>query len=141
LPANENGVIITRLDKIASLLEKLLNVLAEISERLENKNGIEKVSRSAEDKDITKYLPKGANLSTLLELPDHLRNPLMALFKLGGKGTAKQVSQKLGISRPQASATLNSLVHLHLLVKKRESKEGRRGADAIFSVPDGKLQK
>jgi uncharacterized membrane protein len=95
-------------------------------------------SRVSEEEEIADYLPKGINVSALLDLPDHLRKPLMTIFKLGGRGTAVQVSEKLGISRPQASSTLNSLVRLHMLAKKREGKEGRRGADAIFLIPEDK---
>jgi uncharacterized membrane protein len=133
------SAIAAQLDKIASLLEKLLGVSAEILNRLKEqaeRGGEAKVR--IEEPEIGEYLPKGVDVSTLLDLPDHLRKPLMALFKLGGRGTAAQVSERIGVSRPQVSATLNTLVRLGLLVKKREGKEGRRGADAIFLVPEGK---
>nr|MDO8133581.1 hypothetical protein [Candidatus Njordarchaeum guaymaensis] len=134
-----NSAIVARLEKIASLLEKLLHVSTEILDRLQ-----EQAQRGAramvgvEEREMGEYLPKGVDVSTLLDLPDHLRKPLMTIFKLGGRGTAAQVSGKIGISRPQASATLNSLVRLRLLVKKRVGREGRRGADAIFLVPEEK---
>jgi len=134
-----NNAVVARLDKIASLLEKLLGVSAEILDRLqEQAERGAKTKVGAEEREIGEYLPKGVDVSTLLDLPDHLRKPLMTIFKLGGRGTAVQVSEKIGISRPQASATLNSLVRLGLLVKKREGREGRRGADAIFLVPEEK---
>jgi DNA-binding transcriptional regulator GbsR (MarR family) len=131
--------ISSRLDKIASVLQNLLEVSHEMLERLEELKEVEiRQSKVIEEEGIADYLPKGINVSTLLDLPDHLRKPLMTIFKLGGRGTAVQVSEKLGMSRPQASSTLNSLVRLRLLSKKREGKEGRRGADAIFMVPENK---
>jgi uncharacterized membrane protein len=127
------------LDKIASVLENLLEVSHEMLDRLERLRTTEiEQSKGSEEEEVADYLPRGINVSTLLDLPDHLRKPLMAIFKLGGRGTAAQVSDKLGMSRPQASSTLNSLVRLHMLMKKREGKEGRRGADAIFMVPEKK---
>jgi uncharacterized membrane protein len=133
------NAILARLDRIAATLEKLLGISLELSQRLAEARGAERsaVKRSEELPQLDS-LPKGVDVSTLLDLPDHLRKPLMTVFKLGGRGTAAQVSDKLGISRPQASATLNSLVRLNLLVKKREGKEGRRGADAIFILPETK---
>lgn len=131
--------ILARLDKIASVLQNLLEVSHEMLERLEELKEVEiQQNKVIEEEGIADYLPKGISVSTLLDLPDHLRKPLMTIFKLGGRGTAVQVSEKLGISRPQASSTLNSLVRLRLLLKKREGKEGRRGADAIFMVPEKK---
>jgi Fic family protein len=119
-------------------LQKLLEVTLELTERLHEMTREERpISKRIEEKALIDSLPEGINVSTLLDLPDHLRKPLMTVFKLGGRGTAAQVSDKLGISRPQASATLNSLVRLNLLVKKREGKEGRRGADAVFILPEG----
>lgn len=134
---NEDRAILARLDKIASVLENLLDVSHEMLDRLEQLKTVEiPQSKASEEEEIADYLPKGINVSALLDLPDHLRKPLMTIFKLGGRGTATQVSEKLGISRPQASSTLNSLVRLHMLAKKREGKEGRRGADAIFMIPE-----
>jgi Fic family protein len=131
--------ILARLDKIASVLQNLLEVSHELLERVEELKEAEiPRSKVVEEEGIAENLPEGIDVSTLLDLPDHLRKPLMAIFKLGGRGTAVQVSEKLGISRPQASSTLNSLVRLRLLSKKREGKEGRRGADAIFMVPEKK---
>jgi Fic family protein len=131
--------VLARLEKIASVLENLLEVSHGILNRLELlRTASIEPSKTKEEEDIADYLPKGINISNLLDLPDHLRKPLMAIFKLGGRGTAVQVSDKLGISRPQASSTLNSLVRLHMLVKKREGKEGRRGADAVFMIPENK---
>jgi DNA-binding transcriptional ArsR family regulator len=133
------SAILARLDKIAATLEKLLEATLVLTNRLQEIMGGEsQVSKRAEEKAILDSLPEGVNVSTLLDLPDHLRKPLMTIFKLGGRGTAVQVSDKLGISRPQASATLNSLVRLNLLAKKREGKEGRRGADAVFILPEAK---
>jgi hypothetical protein len=135
----ENSAILARLDKISSILEKLLSVSGEILERLrvQAEEGAE-TKKEIERTETGETLPAGVDISTLLDLPDHLRKPLMTIFKLGGRGTAAQVSKKIGISRPQASATLNSLVRLGFLVKKREGREGRRGADAIFLVPEEK---
>jgi response regulator of citrate/malate metabolism len=131
--------ILARLDKIASVLQNLLEVSHKMLESLEELKEVEiQQNKAIEEEGIAENLPKGINVSTLLDLPDHLRKPLMTIFKLGGRGTAVQVSEKLGISRPQASSTLNSLVRLRLLLKKREGKEGRRGADAIFMVPEKK---
>ncbi len=131
--------ILARLDRIASVLENLLEVSHEMLGRLQQLGSAEiEQSKAGEEEQIADYLPKGINVSALLDLDDHLRRPLMAIFKLGGKGTAAQVSDKLGISRPQASSTLNSLVRMHLLVKKRVGKEGRKGADAIFMIPENK---
>jgi Fic family protein len=130
--------ILARLDKIVATLEKLLEVSLELTDRLRRIRSEElPVDKGVEEKAVIDTLPAGINVSTLLDLPDHLRKPLMTVFKLGGRGSAAQVSNKLGISRPQASATLNSLVRLKLLVKKRVGKEGRRGADAIFILPEG----
>jgi hypothetical protein len=133
------SAILDRLDKIVATLEKLLEVSLELTDRLQRISGELPVDKGVEEKAVIDSLPSGINVSTLLDLPDHLRKPLMTVFKLGGRGTAAQVSNKLGISRPQASATLNSLVRLKLLVKKRVGKEGRRGADAIFILPEGGL--
>ena len=134
-----DSAVLERLDKILVTLQKLLEVTLELAERIHQMGGGERqVSKGIEEKVLIESLPEGINVSTLLDLPDHLRKPLMTVFKLGGRGTAVQVSEKLGISRPQASATLNSLVRLNLLMKKREGKEGRRGADAIFILPEGK---
>ena len=134
-----DSAVLERLDKILVTLQKLLEVTLELAERIHQMGGGERqVSKVIEEKVLIESLPEGINVSTLLDLPDHLRKPLMTVFKLGGRGTAVQVSEKLGISRPQASATLNSLVRLNLLMKKREGKEGRRGADAIFILPEGK---
>jgi uncharacterized membrane protein len=135
----ENRAILARLDKISSILEKLLGVSAEILERLRVQAGEgAQTKKEIERTETGENLPTGVDISTLLDLPDHLRKPLMTIFKLGGKGTAAQVSEKVGISRPQASATLNNLVRMGLLVKKRVGREGRRGADAIFLVPEEK---
>jgi len=132
-----NSAIVARLDKIAFLMEKLLHVSAEILDRLQEQAQLgARTKAGVEEQGIGEYLPKGVDVSTLLDLPDHLRKPLMTIFKLGGRGTAAQVSEKIGISRPQSSATLNSLVRLGLLTKKRVGREGRRGADAIFQVPE-----
>jgi DNA-binding transcriptional ArsR family regulator len=145
LPASSTGAesdIIARLDRITSLLERLLGISAEILDHVQGQKGPEaKVKRKAEESEADGNLPKGVDISTLLDLPDHLRKPLMMIFKLGGRGTAAEVSEKIGISRPQASATLNSLVRLGFLTKKRQGREGRRGADAIFLVPEEKLQR
>jgi uncharacterized membrane protein len=137
-PTNEASIaVIERLDRIASLLERVLSVSAEILDHLQKLGERPAGAKPRiEEQEIGEYLPKGVDVSTLLDLPDHLRKPLMTLFKLGGRGTAAQVSEKIGISRPQASASLNNLVRLGLLVKKREGREGRRGADAIFLVPE-----
>lgn len=131
--------IVARLDRITIILERLLGISTEILDRVQGKVGRGAgVKARAGEREADESLPKGVDVSTLLDLPDHLRKPLMTIFKLGGRGTAAQVSEKVGISRPQASATLNNLVRLGLLSKKREGREGRRGADAIFSVPEEK---
>jgi Fic family protein len=131
--------ILARLDKIASVLENLLEVSQEVLNRLKQ-SGTTEVERSKarEEEQIADFLQKGINLSDLLDLDDHLRKPLLTIFKLGGRGTAAQVSDKLGISRPQASSTLNELVRMNMLLKKRVGKEGRRGADAVFMIPENK---
>ncbi|WXG44835.1 MAG: helix-turn-helix domain-containing protein [Promethearchaeati archaeon SRVP18_Atabeyarchaeia-1] len=137
--SSETNPILARLDKIAATLERLLEVSLELTERLHEISAVKTPTvRAVEERALVDSLPKGIDVSTLLDLPDHLRRPLMTIFKLGGRGTAAQVSDKLGVSRPQASATLNSLVRLNLLIKKREGKEGRRGADAIFMIPEEK---
>jgi Fic family protein len=131
--------ILARLDKIASVLENLLEVSQEVLSRLKQSGTVEtEQSKAREEEQTADYLPKSINLSDLLDLADHLRKPLLTIFKLGGRGTAAQVSEKLGISRPQASSTLNTLVRMDLLMKKRVGKEGRRGADAIFMIPEKK---
>jgi len=137
--ADVNKAILARLDKIASVLENLLEVSQEVLGRLKESQTMEvERSREREEEQIADFLPKGINLSDLLDLDDHLRKPLLTIFKLGGRGTAAQVSDKLGISRPQASSTLNELVRMNMLLKKRVGKEGRRGADAVFMIPENK---
>jgi hypothetical protein len=134
-----NKAILARLDKISTVLENLLEVSHEVLGRLKQTGtGEVEHGESTEKEQIADYLPKGINLSDLLDLDDHLRKPLLTIFKLGGRGTAAQVSEKIGISRPQASSTLNELVRMNMLVKKRVGKEGRRGADAIFMIPENK---
>jgi response regulator of citrate/malate metabolism len=131
--------ILARLDRIASVLENLLEVSHQMLGRLQQLRSTEMgPGKAVQEEQVADYLPKGVSVSTLLDLDDHLRRPLMAIFKLGGRGTAAEVSDKLGISRPQASSILNSLVRMNLLVKKRVGKEGRRGADAIFTIPENK---
>ena len=65
-------------------------------------------------------------LIRLMELPNHLRNTMLALIGLG-EATATEVSRKTGKARATESHCLNMLV-LMKLVRKR-----KKGRTAYFS--------
>jgi len=66
---------------------------------------------------------------TALTLPEHLRRSLSALFKLGGKGTADEVSKLTGKARANESAYLNQLETMGFI------KRQKRGREVIFCLP------
>lgn len=66
---------------------------------------------------------------TALALPDHLRQTLSALFKLGEEGTAYDVSKLTGKSRAVESNYLNQLETMGFV------KRQKRGREVIFCLP------
>lgn len=65
--------------------------------------------------------PPRPELSTLLNLPDHLRRTMVAIIELG-EGSAGDVADRTGRVRNLESSYLNSLVRLGHLQKRRKAR-------------------
>lgn len=59
----------------------------------------------------------------LLELPDHLRKSLIALIKLGSRGTAEEVAVITGRARAVESGYLNQLILMKWVTKDRDGRK------------------
>ncbi len=104
---NKKIYFVNDLKEIVLLLRKILDVL----ERIEKK-----ISKNDKKEEIS------INPLILLELPDNLRETIMALIKLK-KATASDVAKITGRGRAIESHYLNTLVKMGYVRKRRE---GRR---------------
>jgi len=93
-------------ERIVELLEKILQTLERIEEKLNGRPG----------RDLS-----GVDPFMLLELPDNLRTTAMALIKIGS-GTASDVAEITGRSRAIESHYLNTLVKMGYARKRREER-------------------
>jgi len=104
----ELGHIISKLDRIIEMDEKILRHFPEVKEvregALELGGGV-------------------LDVMTLLSLPDHLRKTAMVICKMNEGATADEVARETGKARAVESSYLNQLVTMGHLKKKRKGRK------------------
>lgn len=88
-------------------LPHLINSLNRLAKALEEHSRALKVGKAME----------------LLALPDYLRKTLTKLYKLGGRGTAEEVSEATGRARAVESKYLNELENRRLITSEKEGRK------------------
>ena len=107
-------------------LEEVVEVLRQVSSKIDRMNEtLEKILRLLTEKGDAELKPLDA--MTLVSLPDHLRQTVMVMLRVG-EATAGEVAEKTGRARAVESGYLNQLVRMGLLGK------GRRGRMVYFSA-------
>ncbi len=112
-------VILEVLDKIERQLKRLNK---KVDLLIKSQSSTLKKSLIKEYGEFIEATDTPLDIVALLALPDHLRKTAMAMHELR-KATAEMVSKKTGRRRATESASLNQLVRMQYLNKRREGLE------------------